>query len=1100
MSDFHIVVNANWNNMKETFYRAINEKLKNVPQGKKLLVITGDFHNFGENSFEQTKIFLSQLVNIMEINPAKDIFVVPGNHDISINMSSKHTREDAIAYVKDHPENLSTRMDTLLSCYGDYLDFLQNLNIYATDTNLDPVSVHVRNWRGKLNILHLNTTLISDGTSKKDQMTDTTTATSDEVRELLRKDNLPCLALGHNSFFDLDQSQRKQLSAMFLHENISAYLCGDRHVINTENKDKTIPLEEHFGAIEIPNIVSYRSSTDETDTYSDFGMIWHIWDETSGKVSIEYMRWDPNDQGNLKPDGVEQYFFRKCSISFQSVDKLWLSNNAIAEKGNKRVKECHIKNFLLGYRNNCSLWSLVFSDRIVHREIVESLYDTVLVGGIYALTAPGGEGKSTVLMQLCVQLIKHQIPVFYYCGHKVPSLPEIIPENSIFVIDSPPDIPSFKKFLDCAINKECTLILGIRENEWNLMKHSLKIKDSDVYDIPMPKVTCTEAEQFANCIYDHLNHTKNKQKIEDIFKNNSYGFLYAAMLLAVSEHNTLEDIAHQIVENLSDRSRIGLILLGSVVLSEHYEIKFTYTLFRYFCDYYDIPPGYVTKATSREILINGNRYQTRHIVISHLFYQELFSDHGYLLPDEVNHIFTNLMEFFLKRYRTLNGFPQSEAWNSIMRLCRGLDQVDLDTQKHIINRILEEVRSKFPKTFYQLPSFFEQKEVRKLFYQHCFDQDLFSTSFLREWCDLLLKEHILWTDPDPYAPAQIFREACVNKKADSNAWLAWAQLEAKKSGPGDYETEYTARWIFREVCINRNINGHVWMAWAQLETKESGPGDYKTEYTARWIFRETCINKKADSITWMAWAQLEAKESGPGDYETEYTARWIFREACINKKADSNTWMAWAQLEAKESGPGDYETEYTARWIFREACINRYADGHVWLAWAQLETDSSDSKDYDTKYTAHWIFQEGIERYPNFRIIYLPYACLELSQNHISHARTILRNSLKYSDFSSGPLAILEFFCGNIDSGDVYCVNQLIKRLRAYEKSSLAAVWYLYHCMILLGKTENAQQYHDLFLHHLNDDPTNTVIENYICLCKKAVLHKKNTDFPTSTM
>lgn len=117
------------------------------------------------------------------------------------------------------------------------------------------------------------------------------------------------------------------------------------------------------------------------------------------------------------------------------------------------------------------------------------------------------------------------------------------------------------------------------------------------------------------------------------------------------------------------------------------------------------------------------------MVISHLFYQELFSDQGYLLPDEVNHIFTVLIESFLNRYRALNGYLQSDAWNAIMRLCKGLGQVDLDTQEYIINRILDEVKSKVPKTFYLLPSFFEQEELRQLFYRRCFDRDLFLTSF-----------------------------------------------------------------------------------------------------------------------------------------------------------------------------------------------------------------------------------------------------------------------------------------------------------------------------------------------------------------------------------
>ena len=56
-----------------------------------------------------------------------------------------------------------------------------------------------------------------------------------------------------------------------------------------------------------PNIVSYRSSADEADTYSDFGMIWHVWDETTGRVRLAYQRWDIRNQGELQSDGEDTY-------------------------------------------------------------------------------------------------------------------------------------------------------------------------------------------------------------------------------------------------------------------------------------------------------------------------------------------------------------------------------------------------------------------------------------------------------------------------------------------------------------------------------------------------------------------------------------------------------------------------------------------------------------------------------------------------------------------------------------------------------------------------------------------------------------------------
>lgn len=52
ISDLHLVVNPLWNNMKEAICRAVSKQLQNVPQGQKLLVITGDFHNFVDYNFD----------------------------------------------------------------------------------------------------------------------------------------------------------------------------------------------------------------------------------------------------------------------------------------------------------------------------------------------------------------------------------------------------------------------------------------------------------------------------------------------------------------------------------------------------------------------------------------------------------------------------------------------------------------------------------------------------------------------------------------------------------------------------------------------------------------------------------------------------------------------------------------------------------------------------------------------------------------------------------------------------------------------------------------------------------------------------------------
>ena len=96
ISDLHLVVDPQWNNMKNAILYSVRKTLKNVSRGHKLLVITGDFHNFVQNNYDQAIQFLLQLFDAMDIEPDKDVFVVPGNHDVS----NKKTGSDRPLYIQ----------------------------------------------------------------------------------------------------------------------------------------------------------------------------------------------------------------------------------------------------------------------------------------------------------------------------------------------------------------------------------------------------------------------------------------------------------------------------------------------------------------------------------------------------------------------------------------------------------------------------------------------------------------------------------------------------------------------------------------------------------------------------------------------------------------------------------------------------------------------------------------------------------------------------------------------------------------------------------------------------------------------------------------
>ena len=312
ISDLHIIEGAVWNNMRAALLGEAGERTRDRDRGEKLLVVTGDFHNFWDKDYSRAKDFLGRLIRTMDIDPADDVFVIPGNHDVGCDAAMealfdtdkqwKMRQKSALKEIKEgNREYMQWRMESFLP----YCRFVRELGIYSGDDETLPARTHVRTWRGKLHLLHLNTALVADGTSKEKQQTDTDAATDEKVWLSHQQKMLPALVLGHNSFFDLTRDQREQLAAVFDRRMVSAYLCGDQHRSEHDRDRQMIRLKSGLEKTdEIPNIVSMKGAADSHDQYSEFGFYWHTWDEETDEVTLEARRWRRDEeQSEFLPEG-----------------------------------------------------------------------------------------------------------------------------------------------------------------------------------------------------------------------------------------------------------------------------------------------------------------------------------------------------------------------------------------------------------------------------------------------------------------------------------------------------------------------------------------------------------------------------------------------------------------------------------------------------------------------------------------------------------------------------------------------------------------------------------------------------------------------------
>lgn len=300
ISDLHIIEGAEWNNMRAALLEEAGERTHDLPDGEKLLVITGDFHNFSDSGYQKAAEFLQELFRAMAVNPAQDVFVVPGNHDVANSDAMnaffgpgkewKMRQKAAVSAIKSGDKDY---MEWRLKSFVPYCEFVRKIGIYPADSKTLPSEAHVRNWRGKLNILHLNTALAADGTAKDNQLADADTATADGTWKPYFENEIPSLAIGHNSFFDLEkQNQQTELEALFYRKNVSAYLCGDQHRTETDRDKQMIRLKSgHKTTPEIPNVVCMKGAPDQSDHYSEFGFYWHEWDEETDEVKLDARSW-----------------------------------------------------------------------------------------------------------------------------------------------------------------------------------------------------------------------------------------------------------------------------------------------------------------------------------------------------------------------------------------------------------------------------------------------------------------------------------------------------------------------------------------------------------------------------------------------------------------------------------------------------------------------------------------------------------------------------------------------------------------------------------------------------------------------------------------
>lgn len=214
----------------------------------------------------------------------KDVFLIPGNHDVQV-LSTRNNAIKTIIQEKNNPEKYKDYLKDLKVAFSSYSKFVKKFygEEVADERVSKPDEVICQIWDDKLNIILLNTALISDKDKEHGEIIDIRA-----LSEIIVNKELPTLVLAHHDFHNICDAQKDRMRILFENFGVRAYLCGDVH------KEKVNFIVKYDDiSHKIPCIICGKSVVQLMDDYSDVGIVYYTWKD-NGFVYVTPYEWTKN--------------------------------------------------------------------------------------------------------------------------------------------------------------------------------------------------------------------------------------------------------------------------------------------------------------------------------------------------------------------------------------------------------------------------------------------------------------------------------------------------------------------------------------------------------------------------------------------------------------------------------------------------------------------------------------------------------------------------------------------------------------------------------------------------------------------------------------
>ncbi|MDY6992544.1 MAG: SIR2 family protein, partial [Pseudomonadota bacterium] len=626
-------------------------------------------------------------------------------------------------------------------------------------------------------------------------------------------------------------------------------------------------------------------------------------------------------------------------------------------------------------------WSLIKAGATAQRRATDDILQKLAVEDKQAilLTAAGGEGKTTLLMQVAWALAQQDFEVFYTPEPQVDTAQVLrgLAGPLAILIDQADLLHKHElnALLDFAqYRSEPThIILAARIHEWRRVQTNNKKAKQMLHSIRLTSpLSAAEAQTIAQLLID--SHTVTEVSLERLLErlmDENHRFLLAAMLTTIHS-KPLAAILEAAVQQVAQHPEAQNLLaaLGCVVTLEAHKNKHGQPYFcsvRLFKETLAITSSADIAALCAQLpnpvqlkLRDDYRVETRHPLIAKTLLPILFEgDSPYLNKLEIH--------------------------KQLIYAASRLSQTHDKSSERNFMTILPLIHQKR-----------HDYEAARILYRLASETDPADAPTWQAWAVLEKEQGHIGKVDEPYTARWLFKQGMEANPKDLPTWQSWALLEKEQHNIGDIHQLYTARWLLKQGTEAHPKEASIWQAWALLEQEQGNIGEVNQVHSARWLFKQGTKADAKDASTWQAWGLLEQAQGNIGEMNRPYTARWLFKQGSKGNSKHAPLWQAWGLLEQQMGHVGDINQAYTARWLFKQATAANPKSVVTWEVWALLEHQQDNIGEVNQPYTARWLFKQGISANPKHMSIWRAWASMEQQLGYYSQAESVAQQGLTH--------------------------------------------------------------------------------------------------------